>query len=182
MEKDAEQDKRDCERDVFPRRQNVQQQVFGEWAMALLSPPPRGDHHAHRGRRHASHHDDNGPSPPPPHSKLSFLLFDFTFGQEFRSAASADSHAAARERSKQRPGRGFGVEGGGLPSWGFADPVVAAPSSAVAVLQHGNGGEGEGLGRLGLVGSGWGDWFSSLGSDITLWFGLVCTKARWDRM
>ena len=75
----------------------MQQQVFGEWAMALLSPPPRGDHHAHRGRRHASHHDDNGPSPPPPHSKLSFLLFDFTFGQEFRSAASADSHAAAQE-------------------------------------------------------------------------------------
>jgi len=140
MEKDAEQDKRDCERDVFPRRQNVQQQVFGEWAMALLSPPPRDDHHAHRrrhhrGRRHAGHHDDNGPSPPPPHSKLSFLLFDFTFGQEFHFAASADSHAAAQERSKQRPGRGFGVEGGGLPSWGLADPVVAAPSSAVAVLK-----------------------------------------------
>ena len=77
------------------------------------------------------------------------------------------------KRSKQRPGRGFGVEGGGLPSWGLADPVVAAPSSAVAVLQHGNGGEGEGLGRFGLVGSGLVDWFSSLGSDIIVWFGLV---------
>ena len=57
------------------------------------------------------------------------------------------------KRSDQRPGRGFG-EVGGLHSWGFADPVVAAPSSAVAVLQQENGGEGEGLGRFGLVGSG----------------------------
>lgn len=60
--------------------------------MALLSPPLHGDHHVGQGRqghRHAGHHDDNGPSPPP-HSKLSFLLFDFTFGQEFHSA---DSHA-----------------------------------------------------------------------------------------
>ena len=37
----------------------------------------------------------------------------------------------------------------GCFSWGFADPVVAAPSSAVAVLQHANRGEGEG--REGLV-------------------------------
>ena len=52
--------------------------------MALLSPARRDDRHAdHRRRCHAGHHDDNGPSPPPPHSKLSFLLFDFTFGQEF---------------------------------------------------------------------------------------------------
>ena len=163
--------------------ENNKCRFFNAGTMALLSPARRDDRHAdHRRRCHAGHHDDNGPSPPPPHSKLSFLLFDFTFGQEFHSAASADSHAVAQERSKQRPGRGFGVEGGGLPSWGLADPVVAAPSSAVAVLQHGNGGEGEGLGRLGLVGSGSVDWFSSLGSDITLWFGLVCTKARWERV
>lgn len=78
----------------FFREQQVQQ-VFREWAMALLSPPRHGDHHGDdHGRRHAGHHDDdNGPSPPSPHSKLSFLLFDFTFGQEFHSA-SADSHAA----------------------------------------------------------------------------------------
>ena len=47
-----------------------------------------------------------------------------------------------------------GFSGGFCHLWGFADPVVAAPSSAVAVLQQENGGEGEGLGRFGLVGSG----------------------------
>ena len=76
------------------------------------------------------------------------------------------------KRSKQRPGRGFGVEGGGLPSWGLADPVVAAPSSAVAVLQHGNGGEGEGLGRLGLVGSGLVH-YVQISQFGMVWFGLV---------
>jgi len=86
--------------------------------MALLSPPRHDDHHARRrchhcGQRHAGHHDDNGPSPPPPHSKLSFLLFDFTFGQEFRSAASADSLAVAQE---ERPATRKGVWGG----WGVA--------------------------------------------------------------
>lgn len=91
---------------------------FREWAMALLSPPRHDDHHARRrchhcGQRHAGHHDDNGPSPPPPHSKLSFLLFDFTFGQEFRSVASADSLAVAQE---ERPATRKGVWGG----WGVA--------------------------------------------------------------
>lgn len=86
---------------------------FREWAMALLSPPRHDDHHARRrchhcGQRHAGHHDDNGPSPPPPHSKLSFLLFDFTFGQEFRSVASADSLAVAQE---ERPATRKGVWG-----------------------------------------------------------------------
>ena len=61
-----------------------------------------------------------------------------------------------------------------MHSWGFADPVVAAPSSAVTVLQHGNGGEGEGLGRFGLVGSGWGDtvWFIRFRYHSLVWFGV----------
>lgn len=64
--------------------ENNKCRFFNAGTMALLSPARRDDRHAdHRRRCHAGHHDDNGPSPPPPHSKLSFLLFDFTFGQEF---------------------------------------------------------------------------------------------------
>jgi len=90
--------KRPWQRRLF---QEQQVQVFREWAMALLSPPPHDDQHGDNGRHHhgdvngrgyhAGHHNDNGPSPPPPHSKLSFLLFDFTFGQKSSTAQQTHS-------------------------------------------------------------------------------------------
>ena len=72
--------------------ENNKCRFFNAGTMALLSPARRDDRHAdHRRRCHAGHHDDNGPSPPPPHSKLSFLLFDFTFGQKSSTAQQTHS-------------------------------------------------------------------------------------------
>ena len=133
--------------------ENNKCRFFNAGTMALLSPARRDDRHAdHRRRCHAGHHDDNGPSPPPPHSKLSFLLFDFTFGQEFHFAASADSHAAAQERSKQRPGRGFGVEGGAGAIMGTCRSRCGSSlvrSRCPATWKRWGGG------RFGQVGFGW---------------------------
>ena len=114
LKKDADSDKRGRGRGIVFKN-NKLLQVFREWAMALLSPPPHDDHHGDHwrhhhgevnGRGHAGHHDDNGPSPPPPHSKLSFLLFDFTFGQ--KSSTAEQTHWLLLKSNEYRPGRGLG--------------------------------------------------------------------------
>merc|ERR550534_3278289 len=77
----------------------------------------------------------------PSHSKLSFHLFDFTFGQKSSTALEtqlADSLAVvAEEQHRDREVLLFPL------SRRFADPVVTHPAPAVAVLQHRDGGEGK---------------------------------------
>ena len=105
--------------------------------MALLFLYRGNNHHgeynqnwSHDGLHHDTKHLLLGDSPS--HSKLSFHLFDFTFGQK-SSTQLADSLAVVAEEQH----RVFPL------SWRFADPVVAHPASAVAVLQHRDGGEGK---------------------------------------
>ena len=114
--------------------------------MALLFLYRDNNHHglynqnwSHDGLHHDTKHLLLGDSPS--HSKLSFHLFDFTFGQKSSTALEtqlADSLAVvAEEQHRDREVLRFPL------SWRFADPVVAHPAPAVAVLQHRDGGEGK---------------------------------------
>ena len=109
--------------------------------MALLFLYRDNNHHgeynqnwSHDGLHHDTKHLLLGDSPS--HSKLSFHLFDFTFGQK-SSTQLADSLAVVAEE-QHRDGEVLRFP----LSRRFADPVVAHPASAVAVLQHRDGGEG----------------------------------------
>ena len=156
--------------------ENNKCRFFNAGTMALLSPARRDDRHAdHRRRCHAGHHDDNGPSPPPPHSKLSFLLFDFTFGQEFRSAASADSLAVAQE---ERPATRKGVWGG----WGVALMGICRSRCGSSLVRSHCPATWKrwGGGRFGQVWFGWfriGSYdlvfFSRFRQHSLVWIGLV---------
>ena len=114
--------------------------------MALLFLYRDNNHHgeynqnwSHDGHHHDTKHLLLGDSAS--HSKLSFHLFDFTFGQKSSTALEtqlADSLAVvAEEQHRDREVLRF------LLSRRFADPVVAHPAPAVAVLQHRDGGEGK---------------------------------------
>ena len=110
---------------------------------------------------------------PSSHSKLSFHLFDFTFGQKSSTALEtqlADSLAiVAEEQHRDREVLRF------LLSRRFADPVVAHPAPAVAVLQHRDGGEGK-VG-FGMVWDLFGLNIIWLGSCLG-WFGLASGIGR----
>ena len=110
--------------------------------MALLFLYRDNNHHgeynqnwSHDGLHHDTKHLLLGDSPS--HSKLSFHLFDFTFGQK-SSTQLADSLAVVAEE-QHRDGEVLRFP----LSRRFADPVVAHPAPAVAVLQHRDGGEGK---------------------------------------
>ena len=113
--------------------------------MALLFLYRDNNHHgeynqnwSYDGLHHDTKHLLLGDSPS--HSKLSFHLFDFTFGQKSSTSLEtqlADSLAVvAEEQHRDGEVLRFSLSGR------FADPVVAHPASAVAVLQHRDGGEG----------------------------------------
>ena len=112
--------------------------------MALLFLYRDNNHHgeynqnwSHDGLHHDTKHLLLGDSSS--HSKLSFHLFDFTFGQKSSTALEtqlADSLALVAEE-QHRDREVFPL------SRRFADPVVAHPAPAVAVLQHRDGGEGK---------------------------------------